>query len=123
MAKFRHQEESFQQACIQWFNMQYPKYNKCLFHVQQKARNSIEGAKFKKSGVVSGVSDLILVANSGVYFIELKTKTGKQSREQASFQKQMEEMGQNYVVIRDIYHFIDFVKSKMNTSYAVFDIE
>lgn len=123
MPKFKNQEESLQQACIQWFVTQYPKYNKCLFHVQQKARNSIEGAKFKKNGVVSGVSDLVLVSKSGVYFIELKTKTGKQSKEQEAFQAQMAVMGQNYVVIRDIYEFIAFVKEKMNTNYAINDIE
>ena len=118
------EEELLQQACVKWFGYQYPKYNKCLFHVQQKAKNAIEGAKFKQNGVVSGVSDLVLIAKGGkTYYIELKTPTGKQSTEQMEFQRQVTELMHDYVIVRSLTEFINFVNSKMRVSYAIVDHE
>ncbi len=125
MAKFsaKHQEESLQQACVQWFQWQFPKYNKCLFHVQQKAKNAIEGAKFKKNGVVAGVSDLVLASFTGTCFIELKTDKGKQTDEQKEFQSQIEALCMEYVVIRNLEEFISYVSNKMKKNYTILDHE
>lgn len=114
--RIKNEEEHLQQSCITWFNYQYPKYSKCLFHVQQKAKNSIEGAKFKKNGVVSGVSDLILIAPKGItYFIELKTAKGKQSDEQKQFEIQVLALSHNYTIVRSLDEFIQFVKQALSS--------
>lgn len=98
-------EHQIQAQIIQYFNANYPQYRKCLFHVQQKAANALEGARFKTLGVVAGVSDLILLAPNQVYFIELKDSTGRQSDHQKAFQQQAETLGHKYVVIRSLLEF------------------
>lgn len=80
-----------------------------LFHVQNKARNRIEGAKFKAMGVVAGVSDLILIGNGRVVFVELKTGSGSQSADQREFERKVQARGHMYVVIRDEAAFRNLV--------------
>lgn len=43
-------------------------------------------------------------------FFEFKSKTGKQTKEQAAFQKLVEAQGYEYVIIKDIESFISKVK-------------
>lgn len=82
-----------------------------MFHVQNKARNDIEGAKFKALGVVGGISDLILVTEGRVVFIELKTGTGVQSKEQRDFQQKVEARGHSYHIVRTETEFRGLVTS------------
>lgn len=98
-------EHQIQAQIIAYFNQHYPQYRKCLFHVNNKAKDSLEGARFKTLGVVAGVSDLILLAPNQVYFIELKDQTGRQSDHQKAFQQQAESLGHIYVVIRSLSEF------------------
>lgn len=99
-------EHQIQAQIIQYFNANYPKHRKCLFHVNNKAKDSLEGARMKTMGVVSGVSDLILLAPNGTtYLIELKDNTGKQSDHQKAFQQQAESLNHKYVVIRSLSEF------------------
>ena len=65
----------------------------------------------KTMGVVSGVSDLILIAPNQVFFLELKDDTGKQSDHQKAFQQQAESLGHIYVVIRSLQEFITLVST------------
>jgi hypothetical protein len=74
-----------------------------LFHVNQKARNAIEGNRMKAMGVVAGVSDLIYLRT--MIFIEMKTETGIQSKEQQRFQQIVESLGYVYVICRSLPHF------------------
>jgi hypothetical protein len=85
-----------------------------LFHVQNKARNAIEGNKFKAMGVVKGVSDMILILPGKVVFIELKTGTGFQSREQLEFQAKVQARGFEYRLIRSFKEFQEFILTKIN---------
>jgi hypothetical protein len=82
-----------------------------LFHVQNKARNAVEGNKFKAMGVVKGVSDMILILPSRVIFIEFKTETGKQSPEQEQFQGKVQRRVHEYIIIRSLEEFQDFIMS------------
>lgn len=102
-------EITLQSRCFLWAWNSYPENRRMLFHVQNKARNKIEGAKFKAMGVVSGVSDLILVARGRVVFIELKTGKGMQSKEQQEFEGRVKERGHSYVVIRTETEFHNLV--------------
>jgi len=105
-------KHQLQAQIIQYFNANYPNHRKCLFHVQQKASNALEGAKFKTLGVVAGVSDLILLAPNGTtYLIELKDNTGKQSDHQKAFQQQAESLNHKYVVIRSLSEFQDLLST------------
>lgn len=99
-------EHQIQAQIIRYWNENYPKYRKALFHVNNKAKDSLEGARMKTMGVVSGVSDLILLAPNGItYLIELKDQTGRQSDHQKAFQQQAESLGHKYVVIRSLSEF------------------
>lgn len=98
-------EHQIQAQIISYFNQSYPTLRKCLFHVQNKASNSIEGAKFKSLGVVAGISDLVLLSTNQVTFIELKDDKGKQSEHQIQFQHQATILNHQYVIIRSLSEF------------------
>lgn len=52
---------------------------------------------------IPGLSDLTLYADKGkTIFIEVKTSTGRQSEQQKRFQKAVEKLGYEYVIIRKI---------------------
>jgi hypothetical protein len=51
---------------------------------------------------MKGVADIILLVNGFSYFLEVKTKTGKQSTEQKKFEKGVKEAGCKYFVVRSI---------------------
>lgn len=96
-------EEQLQAQIFQYHWNNYPEERGLLFHVQQKARNAIEGAKFRALGVVPGVSDLIYLKPGGLpVLIELKTETGPQSESQRSWQNKAELAGYNYVLVRSL---------------------
>ncbi len=68
------------------------------------SHNRVAGNRAKAVGVVPGVSDLEFVWYK-VYFIELKTETGKQSDEQKDFEAKVERLGHVYLVIRSFEQF------------------
>jgi hypothetical protein len=73
------------------------------------SRNVIEAKKFKATGLLAGVSDLIILKpNSKTIFIEVKTETGKQSQVQIDFQKKVEDMGFKYYLVRSLKEFIEY---------------
>lgn len=67
----------------------------------------------KGEGVVPGVSDLIFMYPSKGYHalcIEMKTKKGKQSKEQKIWQVEVQSLGYKYVICRSIDDFMKEVK-------------
>jgi hypothetical protein len=98
-------EHQIQAQIVNYFNQSFPTLRKCLFHVQNKASNSIEGAKFKTLGVVAGISDLVLIHSNGTCFIELKDDKGKQSEHQITFQRQLAQLNHDYHIIRSLSEF------------------
>ena len=59
----------------------------------------IDGTWFD-TGLPEGFSDLIVLANKTIYFIEVKTKTGQQRKAQKTFQNIVEQHGYTYIVAR-----------------------
>ena len=59
----------------------------------------------KATGVVAGVSDLIIIQPNRIIFIELKTEKGVQSNEQKSFEKKVKNLGFEYYLIRSMDEF------------------
>lgn len=104
-------ELSLQSDCFKWFHNTFHNERKMLFHVNNKARNAIEGNKFKAMGVVTGVSDFILVLTGEVVFIELKNSKGRQSEDQASFEAKVLMRGHNYYIVRSLQQFQKLVIS------------
>ena len=99
-------EDKLQATCFQWHWNTYPDQRGLLFHVQQKARNQIEGNRFKAMGVVSGGSDMIYLKPGGIpVLIEFKTETGVQSPTQKEWHSKVEAIGYEYVICRSFSHF------------------
>ena len=69
---------------------------------------SIFGNKMKSTGVLSGVSDLIIIHRSIVYFCELKTEKGYLSPSQHDFSARVTENGFQYKIFRSLLEFQEF---------------
>jgi hypothetical protein len=83
-----------------------------LFHVNNKARNSIEGAKFKAMGVIAGVSDLIYLKPGGLpILIELKIDKGSQSSEQKKWELLVRSAGYQYAICRSLEDFLKIISN------------
>lgn len=102
-------EDQLQAQIWQYHWNNYPDQRGLLFHVNNKARNRIEGAHMKAKGVVPGVSDLIYLRPGGKpVLMELKTETGAQSPEQSKWQRAVEAAGYEYVIIRSLASALPF---------------
>ncbi len=102
-------EDNLQATIFQYHWNTFPMERGRLFHINQKARNAIEGNRMKAMGVVPGVSDFCyLVPGGKVFWLELKTETGRQSDEQIKFQKLCESLGHDYRIIRSLEDFKAF---------------
>ena len=79
--KPRQPERNLQEACVKWFRLAYPKL--FIFAVPNGgSRNQIEAHNMRLSGVVGGVSDLVVIGNGKVLFVEMKIAKGRQSERQ-----------------------------------------
>ena len=63
-------------------------------------------------GYTKGQPDLIFILSGRVYFVEMKTATGRQSPEQKEIQRQIEAQGQTYLVWRSVNDCRDFLEGK-----------
>ena len=74
-------------------------------------RNLKVAMTLKAEGALSGVSDLIILLPSRCIFVELKNgKIGRQSDSQKEFQKQVESLGFEYLLWRNVEDCQEFVK-------------
>jgi hypothetical protein len=92
-------EETIQKEIIN-----FCKLNKILIFCvpNEAARNN---SKFIGMGVLSGVSDLVLILQNKIIFVELKTHKGIQSEKQKEFESKVLELGNQYIVIRSLDEF------------------
>lgn len=102
-------EEQLQAQIFQFHWNNYPNERKRLFHVNNKAKNRIEGNQMKARGVVAGVSDLVYIAPGKVIFIELKTADGVQSKDQKEFEQQCIATGHEYHIARSLEDFLRII--------------
>ena len=113
-SKPRHEEHNLQTACVNWFRWQYPTFSKMLIAVPNGGRrDAVTGAMLKAEGVLAGVADLILLIPNRRYhslLIELKTKSGTQSKAQKEWQQEVERLGYSkYILVRSIDEFINAI--------------
>jgi hypothetical protein len=78
-------------------------------------RDAATGARLKAEGVKRGIPDLFLPVPKnftrlyyGLY-IEVKTKTGRQTKEQRAFQQECELIGYRYEIVRSTQEGIDTI--------------
>lgn len=111
-------EHKIQCVCVRWFRLKYPKLRNILFAIPNGGRrDAVTGAKLKEEGATSGVSDLILLKSNrfyGALAIEMKKPGGYQSPAQKEWQKEVEAMGNKYVVCRSLDEFMKVVTDYLN---------
>ena len=75
-------------------------------------RNKREALKLKATGLVAGVSDLIIINEKEVLFIEVKKLKGKQSERQLLFENKVKALGYRYLIVRSLEDFKTQLKIK-----------
>lgn len=105
---------------VQVINLLRNYYGLCVFAVPNGgSRNLYEAKNLKNEGVMAGVSDLILVLNGVVIFLELKAGKNKQQESQKIFEKKVKGLGHQYYVVRsleDVMGILDKNKSLLTIS-------
>ena len=76
-----------------------------IFSVPNDSKNAVEQMRKVATGLYAGVSDLIMIHFGKVYFIEVKTDTGRQSPKQIEFQQIVQNQGFKYHVVRNLEDF------------------
>lgn len=103
-------EAKIQQNIVLWYNNNY-----CLNHhsprglifsVPNDSINAIETKRKVNTGLLKGVSDLIVITPNGkILFIEIKTETGIQSPAQKDFQARITSLNYEYHLVRSLGEF------------------
>ena len=112
--KPRQVERDLQIACINYFRAKYPQYYMNCFAVGNGgSRNIIEGANLKRSGVLAGVSDvIILVPNKTFHGLCIEFKKdykAKQTPSQISFEVAVQMQGYKYAVVCSFDSFLKLI--------------
>ena len=92
-------EETIQKEIVNYCRLN----NILIFCVPNEATRN--NSKFIGMGVLSGVSDLVLILQNKVIFVELKNHKGSQSEKQKHFQINVDDLGHYYIIIRSLEDF------------------
>lgn len=104
----RHIEDNLQRTIIRYLRLK----RILVFAVPNGgSRNVREAHNLKLSGVLAGVSDLIILMQKRAVFVELKTDKGRQSEYQKKFQQDVEGLGFEYLIWRSLDDCIKFVNN------------
>lgn len=113
-------ENAIQQKIVMWYRNNY-----CLAHhsprciiaaVPNGGNVSIQNRiTLLATGMMPGFSDLILIHHKNIsehpiiYFVEVKTEDGIISKAQFNFMNQIKLLGMDYVLVRSLKSFQDFI--------------
>jgi F420-dependent methylenetetrahydromethanopterin dehydrogenase len=64
--------------------------------------NQATKGRQRYSGLLPGAPDLIVIGDNKVWFMEVKNEKGRQSLAQAIVQRQIEERGFGYYIVRSV---------------------
>lgn len=104
-------EAELQKNIINYIHTNYPQL--LVFSVPNEATYRRRNY-FHQLGMLSGVSDLILVFLNGVVFIECKAPRGRQSIEQINFQKRIEALGFKYFIVKELDEIKNIINNELN---------
>jgi hypothetical protein len=102
-------EHEIQKSIVRYFKREYPEY--IIFSTNNEA--CYRSSYFLESGVLQGVSDLVIVLPNKVLFVELKTTQGRQSKSQKEFETKINSLGYDYHVIRSLDDFKELIKNNL----------
>lgn len=111
------EESKIQSECFIWYNNTYcltfHEPRGLMFSVPNElgGRNAISTALAKSTGLMSGVSDTIVILPNGrLIFVEFKTAKGVQSKSQIEFEKRVTAHGYDYYIVRSLEEFKELIK-------------
>jgi len=109
-------EDALQQKCVFWFHNTYPLLRGLLFAVPNGGdRGGKQGKILRLTGVVSGVSDLILLYSGSAFMIELKKDDTKLlQKNQKAWRDKVQEQGFIYLKITSLASFKTIIKTLIN---------
>ena len=102
-------ENKLQQEIIMYYRNNYclkhhePRH--AIFSVPNDSKDAKEQMRKIATGLMSGVSDLIILRPNETIFCEVKTDFGKQSEKQKDFQSLVENLGFKYILVRSLDDF------------------
>ena len=102
-------EARIQQECFMWYKNNYclnhhtPKH--IIFAVPNDSSSKEETMRKLATGMLGGVSDLIIIQPNKVIFVEVKTPTGTQQPNQKDFEKAVNLLGFEYWIVRSLEEF------------------
>lgn len=102
-------ESRIQQEMVTWFRNEFCRVGqepRCIiFSVPNERADKFEQMRMVQTGLMPGVSDLIVITPGRVLFIEVKDDKGRQSDKQKSFQETLQTLGFEYFLIRNLEEF------------------
>lgn len=96
--------------CVDWFRTTYPDY--ILFSVSNEGCFKRK-PYFESLGMLSGVSDTVVILPNKVLFIEFKALKKYQRPEQKEFENKCLELGFSYYVVRSLEQFQSVINSEL----------
>lgn len=114
IAEVKHDEDKLQKATAAFLD----RLGWLAFHVPNERRNKAEAVKLSTRGVMSGVSDWIILepwAEDDMRYgfgvvIELKSATGRPTQAQLGFMEAAEHRGMRAFVVRSLDEFKDAIR-------------
>jgi len=96
-------EYELQCECVEWFNQNRQDW--IMFSVPNESTYKRK-EKFKKSGMLSGAPDLVIIKPNETFFIELKSSAGRCSAEQKALHIKIDSLNQKVYTVRTLQNFI-----------------
>lgn len=103
-------ECDIQKSCVGWFRETYPNY--VIFSVSNEGCYRRK-PYFESLGMLSGVSDTVVILPNKVLFVEFKALKKYQRPEQKDFQNRCLDLGFSYHVCRSLEQFKDIISSEL----------
>ena len=107
--KKQNPERELQKEIVTWFRENHP--NGIIFSVPNEGiRNRFSW--YAETGALKGCPDLVCVLAGIVFFVENKSKRGRQSPEQVVFGENCKKLGIGYYVCRSLDEFKSIVETE-----------
>jgi hypothetical protein len=103
-------ENKIQQEIVQWFRANYYKKGVIFSVPNERAGGYLAMKDLLLTGLLSGVSDLIVVLPNKVLFVEVKNEIGTQKPNQIKFEKNVQELNHEYHLVRSLLEFKAIIK-------------
>jgi len=96
-------EAALQKAVVQYLTLALPPHEALFWHTPNGGwRSRATAGRLKAEGVMPGVADIVVIWKGRPIAIELKAKTGPQSRAQKAWADQFTTAGGAYTVCRSV---------------------